>query len=350
MWQSTQAGETAATPKLPPTGECAREGGTAGQHYLFAIDNDLLLGAQFDRDYTGGISLMAAGPTGCSAVARAVYDLLAGTTRACAATGTPSRDAPWCSLQFSAALFTPNRSDEPIDHDGDRPYASLLQLAIGTLKPVDPARTAHASNLSVGVLGSQLGRHGQAFVHKVFGNGEPLGWARQISDGGELTARWKHERQAFAGETTTARGARVEWKTAWDLQLGYLTGVGASVGVRTGRFRTPWWLFNPQSQDYDLRDAPSISDGRSERFWYGGIRIKLIGYNALLQGQFRESALAYAADELNPVIAQGWVGYRHALNRNATLGIEFRFQTAELDTSQGERPAYWGNVTLDWRE
>ncbi len=85
-------------------------------------------------------------------------------------------------------------------------------------------------------------------------------------------------------------------------------------------------------------------------FWYGGVRLKVIAYNALLQGQFRESAVDYAAADLKPVVAQAWLGYRHYWTRHSTVGVEFRVQTAELDMPQGGRPALWGSVTFDWRD
>lgn len=203
------------------------------------------------------------------------------------------------ALVFGLA-YTPDVLDTDVPQRDDRPFASLVGLAVRRTS-VHGALSDRvwSSEVAVGVLGLDAARHVQTLLHRtrrwMTGNPtpvDPLGWTNQISDGGEPTALYRvgYER-LLAGDA--AGTARKHWQVTGALEgsVGYQTNVSAAVAARAGVFTSEFWEFSSGIRSAGVGRQQPSPDGapRWELFAFGLARPRLVGWNALLQGQFRES-------------------------------------------------------------
>lgn len=309
--------------------------------WAFYVDNDALASNRSDRDYTGGFSLTLAGRRARDAW-WSVDPLRRGADRLL---GVEEAPITRHSAEVGITIFTPGSLSDVAKQAGDRPYASLIYLA-STGVNVHPGRdVSYISTFTLGVLGAPIVGNAQSALHRAIGSEEPVGWDKQVSDGGELTARYSIARvnRAWAGE-------RGEATTTWYASAGYLTELTYGVAARFGEFRTPWWSYNPQITQYAEKSVPVVASegGGAERYFWGGFAVKARAYNAFLQGQFRESDVTFSRDELRPVILEGWLGYTLATSRGWRVSYVLRVQSPEVRDGPADRAQTWGGVVLSY--
>ena len=124
------------------------------------------------------------------------------------------------------------------------------------------------------------------------GDVEPRGYQNQISEGGELTARYLTGGSTLRSQRLAFGDKFVETKTTWETSVGYLTEASYAVSTRFGAINSPWWTFAPERVDYLAQPTPlaaGSADGRGEFYVWAGAKVRLRAYNAFLQGQFRDS-------------------------------------------------------------
>ena len=205
-------------------------------------------------------------------------------------------------------------------------------------------RGAWSSSLTVGVLGLHVSESLHNAVHEAVGSEAPQGYDHQISAGGEPTARYTIARHNLVYADPTGR---IDVKTTVAGSVGFLTETSAAVSLRVGRFDTPWWSFAPELTDYIAAPTPVESLGvQREAYFFAGARVKARAYNALLQGQFRHSDVRYSYDEIEPIVAEAWIGVMTQLFPNTELSYALHYQTAELRDGKAARDAFWGGVQL----
>lgn len=64
-------------------------------------------------------------------------------------------------------------------------------------------------------------------------------------------------------------------------------------------------------------------------------------YNAILQGQFRDSDVEFSRSDLNPLIGEAWIGVTKELGNGLQVSLVFRARSRELKV--GPSPS-WGGV------
>lgn len=309
--------------------------------WALSLDNDALLpGVKQDRDYTGGMSLTIAGRRAQSAPLslerpRNGLNHLLGLT-----TGHMVRH----SIEYGLIVFTPQELHDRRQQADDRPYASLIYVASTGSDIDEEGEVALLSTLSAGVLGASLVDGFQRGFHRTIGLDEPVGWENQISDGGELTARYSVARTArhWHGEVVHSRA---DVTGSWRASIGYLSQLTYGITARIGFLDSPWWSYNPQITDYAEKTVPIIN-GSAEHYWWGGFAFHARVYNAFLQGQFRDSEQTFAADELHPLVAEAWLGYTYALGNGWRFSYTVRGQTSEIRSGPGDRSVLWGGVVI----
>jgi hypothetical protein len=92
--------------------------------------------------------------------------------------------------------------------------------------------------------------------------------------------------------------------------------------------------------------VPVSGSGPRELYFFVGGRVKARAYNAFLQGQFRDSAVRYAADEIQNLLLDLWIGMTMQLFEQTQLSYTLNYQSAELRTGQAKRDALWGSVQV----
>lgn len=211
------------------------------------------------------------------------------------------------STAFESLTFTPDElpASDPVFED--RPYSSILQVTNSLVAFKNEARAATEVSLSAGFLGLPISEWTQRGLHQIVRHladseepFDPNGWNNQISNGVEPTARlgltW-HYRQDL----------RPDWLDlvySAGATVGYQTGAHAGATVRFG-------LLNKQKPVWQTGVAGSYLTERTRgRELYGILanRINFVGYNVLLQGQFRSNPHELSSSEIERFVLENTIG------------------------------------------
>ena len=241
-------------------------------------------------------------------------------------------------------MFTPRDvlSKEAIQND--RPYASLLFTTNARMRVEPDNRTAWSSSFTIGALGLAATEAIHDTVHSVVGSESPQGYDHQISAGGEPTARYTLARHYLVVADPTGT---MDVKATVQGSVGYLTETSAAITMRFGRFDTPVVDVRAELTDYIAAPVPiDARQTRPEVYMHAGVRVKARAYNAFLQGQFRHSDVTYSFDELEPVLAEAWVGFVTQLFEQTQVSYTLNYQTAEIRKGPAARDYFWGAVQL----
>ena len=309
--------------------------------WTFAIDNDFLALSTRDAGYSGGFLFTISGPDAADNLVSLDGVLgfidnwwLPGATR------TSSKTA----LQFGAQAYTPEDKESRAPIYDDRPYAGLFSLTSTRMTITDAGQTAWSSALTVGVLGTSLGKHLHRGFHQLIGSQKPNGYKYQISEGGEPTLKYTARRQGLIAKYRSVPGGRADFKWGVEAGLGYITEASLMVSGRYGKFSTPWWSLYPERSEYYAPPASSI-DG--DLYLLYGASTSLRGYNALLQGQFRHSDVKLSSNEVEKVLGAAHLGVVWGITRATSLSYVLRFQSAEIKRGAGARDSYVGSLYLN---
>ena len=325
-------------PQLSPASDVGGEPEYTGVRVQ--IDNDLFAGRESDRDYTGGFAATVSG----SAAATNALSLNPWLSEIDTFVGANHADATvWHAQQVGLMAFTPTDIATSLVQQDDRPYASLAFVANGRVQVEPGDRVAWTSTLTVGVLGLSLSEDIQNAVHEAVGSPRARGYDHQISAGGEPTARYTLARQYLwiANPAST-----LDVKTTVQGSVGYLTETSIAISARAGRFASPWWSFVPEQTDYIGAPTPVVAQSGFEMYVFTGMRLKARAYNAFLQGQFRDSAVRYSGSELEPVLAEAWIGVATQLAATTQASYTLNYQTREVRYGPAAREAWWGGLQL----
>jgi len=306
------------------------------------IDNDLFAGGERDRDYTGGMGITIAGERARDGLLS--LDPLLARLDALSIGNKDAADVHY-ARQIGLMAFTPGNTLVDEAQPDERPYASLLFLSNGRVSVDADDRGVWTSSLTVGVLGLSLSERLHSTVHELVGSESPRGYEHQISAGGEPTARYTLARQKLWIADPTGR---IDVKSTVQGSVGFLTETSAAISLRVGRFNSPWWGFAPELTDYMAAPVPAESyhGGSRELYVFAGARVKARAYNAFLQGQLRDSEVRYTTDEIEPLLAEAWIGVVTQVLDQTQLSYALHYQTAELRYGDAARDSLWGAVQL----
>ncbi len=295
------------------------------------FENDILFPEQNeDRDYTMGVILQFDGEFVNSRQLNIVHtglDSLLSVDRLHDRTANGSGSA--YSLQVGITAYTPDRIEDPEPIYDDRPYSSLL-FGLTRRQTVDEGGNfALTSELSMGVLGLKIAENVQTWIHERMQDfpGDdpqtPRGWDNQISDGGELTARYR-----LAGQWLISCTREFDLQAHGEGNIGYYTNAGAGLSARFGKIISPWWNFSaaPIKESSLLSSQPTTNppgkcpsrdlSSKWELYGWAGADVTYWLYNVLLQGQFRESPVTISSSDLERSIGD----YKYGLTGGFVSG------------------------------
>ena len=310
--------------------------------WVVGFDNDILVPGSRDQDYTYGINLALIGDNADTHLLSS-HRLLKGIDRFLGVEQVSNSSIENKSIEYGLFGFTPEDTSISEPNPNDRPYASLVYTSSSRERLNSSYDSAIQTTLTIGVLGLSVVGDLQQGLHEVLNNSEPQGWGNQISDGGELTAKYSIAKQ----DLLVQHSNRLEVKQDTQLSVGYITEASYSVGFRLGKIGSPWAAFKPEQATYGERATPlKHTSATSEHFFWGGLALKGRAYNAFLQGQFRNSEVTYNFDELNHLIVEGWLGYTHTLPKGYAFSYYVRGHTSEIRIGDGNRNVIWGGLLL----
>lgn len=286
-------------------------------HTSFSVllDNDTLLlnsARNEDRNYTMGLAFHWSGrwvhEKGLTKPLEWMNSLLPSALMEVEAGSTTTH-----SLRFGNVAFTPDRLNTPRPLRFDRPYSSLLSFDVSKQWIAPDLQHARTTELSIGYLGLSISKRFQRWLHKKMQDSPdeppfpPEGWHNQISNGGELTARYtmRWQKQLLNPELKE----RADFQVIGEGSVGYHTNVAAGAAMRVGKIVSPWWQFSmepiPAAQGADevpVRCHALEKGSGSELFGWAGAMGRAWGYNVLLQGQFEHSEVKVPSDRIERFI------------------------------------------------
>ena len=318
--------------------------------WAFYLDNDMLTTGNVDQDYTGGFALTLSGRR----ATRYFFSLDKYLNKVEKFTRfeklyTSKDHFQLHSIEFGLTLFTPRNIATSELLENDHPYASLLFMA-NTQQTVIPEQgVSYQSTLTVGLLGLGVGEYLQKGIHSAFNGIEPNGWSHQISDGGEPTAKYTVSVQKTHLKKYNRRGIGYEFKSSIEANVGFSTDSNLGILFRLGRINTHWWSFNPHQAEYINLGSPVVAEpegGKPNEFYvWTGANIRYRIYNAILQGQFRDSDVTFSRSELRPWIGEGWVGFTKQVSSEYRFSFVIRRRTVEVKGPNAHMPV-WGALIL----
>jgi hypothetical protein len=312
-------------------------------NWAFAFDNDVLVPGHRDQDYTYGINFTQSGITPESASLPFSNTLINIDSWLGNQHQHDAGSVETFSREFGAFGFTPEDITVSTPNPDDRPYASLLYLS-NSREQIDMVNNlAWKSTLTVGVLGLGVVGELQNVAHKSTAGTKAEGWGNQISDGGEITARYVIARQQYFDQFSD----NIELKSTVQASVGYLTEASWGLSIRTGRIHSPWSSFNPELASYGEKSSYSSSaKAINEHYFWTGFAIKARAYNAFLQGQFRESEVSYQHHQLRPLLIEAWAGYTFAFKQGYRISYVLRGHSSEIKQGAGDRNLLWGGIII----
>lgn len=245
------------------------------------------------------------------------------------------------SFMLGTLAYTPDDLSDSQPIFNDRPYASLIYLSNKRVRA--DAETALAAEFMIGVIGTGFAREVQTEFHAWYRSlddsdepVEPQGWDHQISDGGELTMRLRLTNSRLHKKLSSQ--GTFDVSSTIGLSLGFQTNASAGVAMRLGKLKSPFW-----SLPFDPVNRGNFVPSRAKNEWYfwSAMRAHVVAYDALLQGQFRDSDVEYAADEIERLVYDGGAGFTWGFEKSQ-LTISANAKSADLKVMS--RKQIWGGV------
>lgn len=211
------------------------------------------------------------------------------------------------STAFESLTYTPDdlTAEEPVF--GDKPYSSILQVTNNVVAFKNEARSATEVSLSIGFLGLPISEWTQRLLHQAVRSAadseepfDPEGWNNQISNGGEPTAK-------LALTWFYRQDIRADWLDlvySTGATIGYQTGVNVGVTARFG-------LLNKEKPVWQTGLSGGYLTKQTRRQELYGIisnRLNFVGYNALLQGQFKSNPHELSSSEIERFVFENTLG------------------------------------------
>lgn len=234
------------------------------------------------------------------------------------------------AIYIGLTMYTPNdlEKNEPVEGDG-RPYSSSAFVGVNEFVKYDP-NTVIKHDLHFAVLGLNTGGKLQTWWHDVIGSEEPKGWDSQISDGGEPSFMY-----AVEGRGLLSNEKNHLFSVSGNLgaSIGYYTSVKGGLAARFGKLVSPFWSDYGPAQRltapvYLHSNGPSTKEHNSTSlkgyieyylFIMGGMDFVI--YNAMLQGQFRDSRYEISNSDISRMVPHSSVGIVLGSKLPGRLGI-----------------------------
>lgn len=308
--------------------------------WAVSFDNDVLVSPSRDQDYTYGTSFTIAG-TATRDYYVSLHKPLSWLNKGLGIPGNSKVQSH--SFEVGLYGFTPEDRTQAIPNSDDRPYASIVYISNTQKLATSSPNTIWRTTLTLGVLGLDIVGDIQNEVHRATDGQNAAGWGSQISEGGELTARYSVARQT----RWNIANPNIELKSTTQASIGYISEVSWGSSLRLGSIGSSWQSYNPELTAYGEQSNQSvIKQSVKDRYFTLGAAVKYRFYNALLEGQFKNSVFEYDSEDLNQAILEVWTGYTHSFANNYRLSYLVRAHSSELKEGSGDRNVVWGSLTL----
>ncbi len=317
--------------------------------WSFYLDNDIVFGQ--DGEYTGGFAVSLSGRRAKEWFFSLdpILGFLNDVTGVSDLGNGPS-SFTLHSFEFGTTAFTPEDVEKEQPIPDDHPYAGLVFVNNVRRKTNPEKDVTYQSSFTLGVLGTRIVPELQDFTHNVTGSDDPEGWDNQISDGGEPTFKYTLLRQDLLYSARGEGFADMDLKSTVGGSIGYVTELRGGLNWRWGRLASSGWGFSPDFGEYVNMGTPvarKTKDGPflQELFLWAGAHARVRGYNALVEGQFRDSEVTFDRSELRSVLGEANLGITFGFETGTRISAGVRARTPEIRDAEGSRPV-WGTFFI----
>ena len=317
--------------------------------WSFFTDQDLLTLDSWtdlndDRNYTMGLGGTLTGAKFSRGILSNVRNWFDGKFKLYTRSSSPPIESIH-GLDFGITAFTPGELEERAPIKGDRPYASLVYISSSKFKAYNDDHTIK-SKFVIGILGIDIAKAVQRTLHNRagFSNEDPLGWDNQISEGGELTALYSVERTNLWLKDDIP--STLNWDISYSLQgnIGYYTDAAAGADFRFGRIISPYYAHNANPLSIYNHGNCHRCLGQNN-YVFISYRARLVAYNALLQGQVRDSKVTFSGSEIERLLHEAAVGWTFNISKAWQLTYALSYKSKEYKGSE-EREHWFGGLYL----
>jgi hypothetical protein len=292
---------------------------------------------------------------------------------------------PSYSLMLAGSGFTPDSLPTSSVITNDRPYASiiLLQTSINNRgfqrcrnnrstftkrcrnnRSTFPERCRnYRSTFTIGFLGASLPGNIQTAIHKAMNDNDtkpprtPKGWNNQVSNGGELTFAYSYTKEILLTERhinneAPTRSKGIEFKHGYKYSLGYHTYMGYNLSFRLGWFDANNWVYDTSPlSSANKKNMTEVYKKPFEFYLVGSIRPTFIMYNAMLNGQFKNSIHTVNFNDTRHLIFEfdGGVGLSFGMGSSNGIDIKIKGSGRSPEFKLPGRDArfhYWAGIDL----
>ncbi|MBD80922.1 MAG: hypothetical protein CL840_18540 [Crocinitomicaceae bacterium] len=212
-------------------------------------------------------------------------------------------------FQTSLKAYTPDLIQADTVVKNDRPYSSIWFFSFGKKSIDKDEKIFVQSDFRIGILGMHMAREIQTWFHQTERSTkgrqepyDPMGWHNQISNGGELTGAYRLT--VGFDPTKNLNSNIIQVIPKIELSLGYQTYLGTSAGFRLGKLHSPWWSFHSNPMEFG-NTYYKQDDKWFEVYGFVNGSFRYVFYDALLQGQFKNSYHTLDASDVVPL--QAWL-------------------------------------------
>jgi hypothetical protein len=270
------------------------------------------------------------------------------------------------SFEIRASGFTPLDIGVKEVIIGDRPFGMALNIGSTRQNTINPSGNedskprSYTTSFYLGFLGTRIGESVQSYIHSHHWAGStrpvPLGWPNQISDSKYFPPVFLY-RVNFIQPLILEKlstNPNVSFFQMWgnaETNIGYYTNIAGGIGLRIGKINDRY--FEGQNVCSPFNALATNNYNTKYKNWqfyfFSNSRIRLIGYNTLLQGRMlfdnsvyilKSSEISRFVFELDYGIAANYKGIRFAY-------VPFSMKTTEILTSF-KRTHYYGTLFLSF--
>ena len=246
------------------------------------------------------------------------------------------------ATSYGLAVYTPDDLENKSVIRGDRPYASLMYMSNTKLNAYKNGESIETTFM-LGVLGLNVAKEIQRYIHNDLNasNEDPLGWGNQISDGGEITALYSVEKKALISSCYAENKASSDISYSMSADLGYMINAAIGVDFRWGHIATPYYLHSktPVSNYnyYSCYDCRQL-----DNYLFLNFKLRAIAYNALLEGQFRDSKWVIDSEDVENVVLEASLGWVYSLSPEWEITYSINFKSREFSDPKASYQLYGG--------
>lgn len=316
-----------------------------GFQALLTIDNDFLGIKNKDEDYTAGAKL----------------EIL-----------TPGIDWKWIPFirfkrdssytihrfSFGGGVYTPQNLASKAVVVGDRPYASITYLTLGTVSYSFNSnfRGNISSDIMIGLIGAAGPGNIQSYMHENHWGGTnrpiPKGWNNQIGFGGSFVASYTIRAQGLIGHAQKDSGTHFKWMDPnWvaKAEIGnYMSTLQG--GLRINLLNVGMGILQDYNPTLTTITRPETTSDKKNKWFSVNLFVEptlhFVMYNATLEGLLFNDQSVYVIphSQINRTLFQLTAGV------NLILGDVLFFRYTMYGRSQeftgGKSYHSWGSMTM----